>query len=463
MNVNLPNVSVAVASPTETSVLGRVEKKTGIDVGTVLRNVGIGAGAGTIVGGLGLLTKVKLPLIGKVTSLAGLGRLAGAGAGIGLAAAVLPVLWPKLDQYPAAKAALTGAAIGGSVGAAVPFLSSIVGAIGGAVIGLGVHVVSKVSERKPWANTPFSTSPPNVPGPPELGRQYQPLGQFPGAGYPMSGGYPMVGTAPGYGMGYGTAMPMGVGTLGMQGPTTQGPTMQAPLAQGAAGMANPYSGVSSPYVQGSVNSPVVGQPAGLPAATNGNVSAPAVPGGQPSLPGMGRSTSLAPVGSAEKQVSAKAAGKASAKKASSSSAKAKAKAKAKARAKAAAKAKTAAKIKSQANAVAQAARAVDPTTLGQVQQPSMQQLTSPASYLPASVAGALPFTSPFATGGVEALIPAAQALNGQTAPSVQAATPTGVVAIPGAASSSAPVAFSTPGAPGELPGGLTNAVPAFEG
>src|SRR5688500_13013883 len=77
----------------------------GLDGGKVLRNGLIGDAAGGLLGGFSLLAKTSLPLLGKVTGLSGIARLAGIGGAVGIASAVLPTIWPKLNQYPLAKAA----------------------------------------------------------------------------------------------------------------------------------------------------------------------------------------------------------------------------------------------------------------------------------------------------------------------------------------------------------------------
>src|SRR5690349_9415917 len=72
---------------------------------TALRNGGIGAAIAGALGGVSLLGKVALPIIGKVATVGGLAKLAGVGGAIGLATAALPIVAPKIRNNPTAKAA----------------------------------------------------------------------------------------------------------------------------------------------------------------------------------------------------------------------------------------------------------------------------------------------------------------------------------------------------------------------
>ncbi|MCW2925749.1 MAG: hypothetical protein JWM98_3153, partial [Thermoleophilia bacterium] len=106
---------------------------------TALRNGGIGAAIAGALGGVSLLGKVALPLIGKVASVGGLARLAGVGGAIGLATAALPIIVPALQRNPTAKAAAVGAGIGAAAGLVLPFVPIWLGAGIGAGVGLLIH------------------------------------------------------------------------------------------------------------------------------------------------------------------------------------------------------------------------------------------------------------------------------------------------------------------------------------
>jgi hypothetical protein len=125
-----------------------------IDLGSVAKGGLLGAGVGAAVGGLSLLTKFKLPILGGVTGIGGLLRFGAVGAGVGIAATVLPKVWPQLDQYPAIKSALTGAAIGGAAGAflPIPLIGPISGALIGGVIGLAAHHLGNSNNQNRWGN-----------------------------------------------------------------------------------------------------------------------------------------------------------------------------------------------------------------------------------------------------------------------------------------------------------------------
>lgn len=104
-----------------------------------LRNGGIGAAVAGALGGVSLLGKIALPIIGKVGSLGGLVKLAGVGGALGVATAAIPLVAPKVKESPAAKAALVGAGIGGVAGAILPLMPTWLGAAIGAGVGLLVH------------------------------------------------------------------------------------------------------------------------------------------------------------------------------------------------------------------------------------------------------------------------------------------------------------------------------------
>lgn len=241
------------------------------NVGTALRNGGIGAAVAGVLGGVSLLGKVALPLVGKVGSLSGLVRLAGVGGALGVATAAIPLIAPKIRHSPAAKAALTGAAVGAAAGAVLPLLPIPIGAAIGAGVGLLVH------HRR--------TDPgPSYPGYPGY-RAYPgfvPYGTSPGDLPPHPG---MVPVTPNYGMHvgsavnpYGYGMPYGYGA-GM--PT--GPYGAMP-GYGAAGWGYGAS-MSLPMHAGQGQ---VSRPTGLPVATPAAAPAaarPTRPAGAPKHPG----------------------------------------------------------------------------------------------------------------------------------------------------------------------------------
>lgn len=106
---------------------------------SALRNGGIGAAVVGALGGVSLLGKIALPIIGKVGSLGGLIKLAGVGGALGVATAAIPLIAPKVKESPAAKAALVGAGIGAVAGAVLPLLPTWLGAAAGAGVGLLIH------------------------------------------------------------------------------------------------------------------------------------------------------------------------------------------------------------------------------------------------------------------------------------------------------------------------------------
>lgn len=163
----------------------------GFDVRTAIRNGGIGAAVGGVLGGVSLLGKVALPLIGRVGSVSGLVRLAGVGGALGVATAAVPLLAPAIRRSPAAKAAVTGAAIGAAAGALLPLLPITVGAAVGAGAGLLLHH----RRTRPAPDYPTYPGYEARPG-------YRPYGTAPGAPVPAG----LVPVTPSYGMYAGTAM-----------------------------------------------------------------------------------------------------------------------------------------------------------------------------------------------------------------------------------------------------------------
>lgn len=242
-----------------------------------LRNGGIGAAVAGALGGVSLLGKVALPLVGKVGSVAGLAKLAGVGGAIGIAAAAIPLLAPKVQRSPAAKAALTGAAIGAAAGAVLPLLPIGIGAAVGAGVGLLIHR-SRTNPRPEYAEYPgYSAYPGFVPAGPGAGAGYP--GAFPTGGYggvPM--GYPGAGAYPGYGTGVvgpTTGFPAyagyGVSMLPMTAGAAQGTAGAAPQLTAAYG-ASPVGATVAPARVGGV--PSAAPAAARPAATK----APRFPG-----------------------------------------------------------------------------------------------------------------------------------------------------------------------------------------
>lgn len=120
---------------------------------TALRNAGIGAGVAGALGGASLLLKTALPLVGKVGSVAGLGRLIGVGGALGAATAAIPLLAPIVRDNPAARSAAIGAGIGAAAGFVLPLVPTSLGAIAGAGIGLAVHAM-KNRPQPTWQQYP---------------------------------------------------------------------------------------------------------------------------------------------------------------------------------------------------------------------------------------------------------------------------------------------------------------------
>jgi hypothetical protein len=235
-----PKTVVREVSTTEISSTpgGSFDLKTG------LRNGAIGAAVAGVLGGVSLLGKVALPIIGKVASVGGLARLAGVGGAIGLATAALPVIVPSINRSPAAKAALTGAAIGAAAGAILPLIPIPIGAAIGAGVGLLIH-----NRRNRQYDYPTYPGYEAYPG-------YAPYGTSPGAPVPNG----LVPVTPNYGMYAGTAMnpygnPMGYAgaqmgygmPMGYGVPAGYGAGMMLPAqAQGAVPAVQP---VAQPQVQ----------------------------------------------------------------------------------------------------------------------------------------------------------------------------------------------------------------------
>lgn len=187
-----------------------------------------GAGIGSAAGALSLLAKVKLPVLGRVTGILGLGRIAALGAGVGVAASVLP----QVDRRSGVHAALTGASIGAAAGLVLPLLSPVVGAIAGAAIGLAAHALG--GDDRTWDGG------------------WAPVGCVPASYYGRN-----TGIVPAW---MGGSVPMGTALAGAgMLPGAMGFGMP-PLP---AGVMSPYAGMASPYAGlvpvGSM--PVVGGPA----------------------------------------------------------------------------------------------------------------------------------------------------------------------------------------------------------
>lgn len=222
----------------------------GFDLKTALRNGGIGAAVAGALGGVSLLGKVALPIIGKVGSLAGLARLAGVGGAIGVATAALPLVADAARRSPATKAALTGAAIGAAAGAVLPLMPIPLGAAIGAGVGLLVHH----RRNRPAPDYPVYPGYQAHPG-------FVPYRTGPGAPVPNG----LVPVSPNYGMYAGTAMNP-YGNLAGYGAVNMGyGAMPAPsYGYGTLPMQAHGAAVGQPGMQqGAVAQPVAtAQPAG---------------------------------------------------------------------------------------------------------------------------------------------------------------------------------------------------------
>lgn len=200
-----------------------------LNVSAALRNTAIGGAIGGALGGVAMLVKHALPLIGKVTSLGGIAKLAGAGAGIGLATAVLPVAWPELAKHPALKAAVTGAGIGSAIGTflPIPMLGPVSGAIIGAGIGMAIHFMSDNNRNNVYGFCgPYGSFPPYG-AYPQFGSQMPIAGAAQGPWVPLGSV-----TVPG--------MPGAYGQTGMPGQVMPGQVM--PGAYGQYGTGAPMPG-----------------------------------------------------------------------------------------------------------------------------------------------------------------------------------------------------------------------------
>lgn len=128
-----------------------------------LRNGGIGAGVAGVLGGVSLLAKVSLPVIGKIGSVGGLVKLVGVGGALGAATAAIPLLAPMIRDNPTAKSAAIGAGIGAAAGFVLPLVPTWLGAAAGAGIGLAIHSM-KNRPANPYPNYPgYQASPGWVP------------------------------------------------------------------------------------------------------------------------------------------------------------------------------------------------------------------------------------------------------------------------------------------------------------
>jgi len=228
-------MSVAIAAPPSGTLLQRLtgtEPKTvvqetstttissvsggGFDLKAGLRNGAIGAGIAGVLGGVSLLGKVALPLVGRIGSVAGLAKFAGVGGAIGLATAALPIVLPKLKESPAARSAAIGAAVGAAAGAVLPLLPIGVGAALGAGVGLLVHS-RRTHPRPTYPMYPgYQASPGWVPYTGGMGVPVgMPMGMPAPYGASMTG-YPVAPAMAGAGypgamvpqVGYGMALPM---------------------------------------------------------------------------------------------------------------------------------------------------------------------------------------------------------------------------------------------------------------
>ncbi len=201
---------------------------------TALRNGGIGAAVAGVLGGVSLLGKVALPVIGKVATVGGLAKLAGVGGGIGLATAALPLVAPKVRDSPTAKAALLGAGIGAAAGAVLPLVPIPIGA----AVGAGVALLVKHRKDHP---SPVHTQYPGYRAYPG----YVPAGTSSGDVVPGAPGAGLVPVSPNYGMYGQTAInPYAMGSFGAPAPGyTPAGSWGSPY--GSAYGASPYG--ASPY------------------------------------------------------------------------------------------------------------------------------------------------------------------------------------------------------------------------
>ncbi|MEO6867174.1 MAG: hypothetical protein ABI200_04060 [Gaiellales bacterium] len=229
---------------------------------SALRNGGIGAALAGVLGGVSLLGKVALPVIGKVATLGGLAKLAGVGGAIGLATAALPILAPRIQQSPTAKAALLGAGIGAAAGAALPLVPIWLGASIGAGVGLLVH-----NKKHRSHDYPMYPGYQAYPG-------FQPYGMNAGAHMPQG----LVPVTPNYGSYAGTAMNP-YGNMSGYGMVQGGYGNAMPAAYGygnANGYGNGYGDAQSMMLPAQASAPAAAN-AAMPGAAQQTNSAVATP------------------------------------------------------------------------------------------------------------------------------------------------------------------------------------------
>jgi hypothetical protein len=151
-----------------------ITSSKGLDIGEALRNGGIGAAVGAALGGASLLTKIAIPIIGKVGSVAGLARAATLGGAIGVGATALPFVIDYAKDRPAAKATLIGAGVGAAAGFVLPLLPTTIGAAIGAGVGYAIHRARNSNDVLPHYPTypgfvarpgwvPYGTAPGMIP------------------------------------------------------------------------------------------------------------------------------------------------------------------------------------------------------------------------------------------------------------------------------------------------------------
>ncbi len=228
-----PKTVITETSRTEvTSVPG-----SSFDFKTALRNGGIGAAVAGVLGGVSLLGKVALPIIGKVASLGGLARIAGIGGALGVATAALPWVMDKAKGNPTAKAALTGAAIGAAAGAVMPFVPVWLGA----AVGAGVGLLVDHRRRNPGIEYAQYNGYTAYPG-------YVAVG---GTGVGSTGMVPVIPT--GYAGGYGASM-VNPYSYGYGSPVATMPYATSPYGYGSSMMSLP---AQATQLQGAVAQPTV--------------------------------------------------------------------------------------------------------------------------------------------------------------------------------------------------------------
>lgn len=254
----------------------RTEPLRRLDARAALRNTVIGGAVGGALAGVSYLGKIALPVLGRVSTIGGVARLAGAGAGIGLATAVLPVVWPRLDRHPVLKSALTGAGIGAAAGTLlpIPLLGPISGALVGATIGATTRAVWQHRNDSFWNRYPawppygMHPLPYPVPMPLPMPMPMPYPGVMPGMAFPGAFGHPgMLPARPG-------ALPMIHGAM-------HRPLIPAGLPQGVLPMSAALAGAAPQLAARPSAAAVAAQPGAAAPAASGVTSATKPPTRKP--------------------------------------------------------------------------------------------------------------------------------------------------------------------------------------